>query len=83
MASTEATENQAFEYDNGRVVGLQFHLESTDDGINRLTKNCGDDLVPGKYVQKKEDFLHKDAQLKEIYGLLAVFLASMAKVPVK
>ena len=28
MASSEAYENQAFEYDNGRVVGLQFHLES-------------------------------------------------------
>jgi GMP synthase-like glutamine amidotransferase len=79
MASSEATANQAFEYDNGRVVGLQFHIESTDDGINRLTKNCGDELVPGKFMQKKDDFLHNDAQLKEIYGLLAVFLDGMAK----
>jgi hypothetical protein len=65
------------------VVGLQFHLESTDDGINRLTKNCGDDLVPGKHIQKKDDFLHKDAQLKEIYEQLVVFLEAMAKVRVK
>lgn len=82
MASSNATENQAFEYDGGRVIGLQFHLESTDDGINRLAKNCGGDLVPGKYVQKKDDFLHKDQQLKEIYGILATFLDAMAKPPV-
>jgi GMP synthase-like glutamine amidotransferase len=79
-ASSEATENQAFEFDGGRVVGLQFHLESTDDGINRLAKNCGDDLKPGKYVQSKEEFLHKDAQLKNIYQLLVTFLDGMAKV---
>ena len=80
MASSDACENQAFEYGGGRVVGLQFHLESTDDGINRLAKSCGDDLASsGKFVQKKDDFLHKDAQLKEIYALLAIFLDSMAK----
>jgi hypothetical protein len=65
------------------VVDLQFHIESTDDGINRLTKNCGDELVPGKFIQKKDDILHKDAQLKEIYGLLAVFMDAMAKAPLK
>jgi GMP synthase-like glutamine amidotransferase len=83
MASSEATGNQAFEYDNGRVIGLQFHLESTDDGINRLTKNCGEDLTPGKYVQAKDEFLHKDDQVKEIYGLLTVFMDAMVKVPAK
>ncbi len=83
MASSEATANQAFEYDNGRVVGLQFHLESTDDGINRLTKNCGDDIKPGKFVQNKDDFLHKDEQLKEIYELLAIFMNAMARAPSK
>ncbi len=83
MASSEATENQAFEYDGGRVVGLQFHLEVTDDGISRLTKACGDDLAPAKYVQKKDELLHREAQLKEIHALLAIFLDGMAKLPLK
>lgn len=79
MASSEAYENQAFEYDGGRVAGLQFHLEMTDDGIGRLAKNNGDDLAPGKYVQPKEQFLHQDALLKENYQLLCTLLDAMAK----
>lgn len=76
-ASTEACENQAFEHDDGRVVGLQFHLESTDDGINRLIKACGGDLTPGKYVQLKGQMLHQDDRLKEIYRLLSILLEGM------
>ncbi len=78
MASSEAYENQAFEYDNGRVVGLQYHLELTDDGINKLAKNNSDDLAPGKFVQKKEDLLHKDAELKENYQMLCTLLDGMS-----
>ena len=35
IAESEGCSNQAFEY-NGRVIGLQFHLESTVDSVNKL-----------------------------------------------
>lgn len=79
-ASSEACENQAFEMNNGRIVGLQFHLESTDDGINRLCKNCGNDLVPGKYVQPKDLLINQAERIKDIYGLLSTFMDGMESV---
>ncbi|MDP6685778.1 MAG: amidotransferase, partial [Candidatus Omnitrophota bacterium] len=57
--------NQAFEY-NGRVIGLQFHLESSSDSIKALVENCGDELVEGKYIQNKEQILSKKEYLEKI-----------------
>ena len=52
LASSDACRNQGFIY-RDRVVGLQFHLESTPESIRRLVENCRDDLVPGPFVQGK------------------------------
>ncbi len=46
-ASSEACANQAFAYDAGRVVGLQFHLEETQESLGLLIANAGDDLAAG------------------------------------
>jgi GMP synthase-like glutamine amidotransferase len=51
-----ACDNQAFEY-NGRVIGLQFHLESTYESIKRLIKYCKEDMTPGEFVQSPEKIL--------------------------
>jgi len=78
MAYSEACENQAFEYNDGKVVGLQFHLESSDDGINRLTKNCGDQLAEdGRYIQKKPQLIGQDEKLKDVYQHLCAFMDAM------
>jgi GMP synthase-like glutamine amidotransferase len=79
-ASSEACENQAFFMNDGRVVGLQFHLECTEDGINRLCKNCGDDLKPGMYVQASEQMLGQDGHLRENYQHLCALLDGMESV---
>ncbi|MCD1295145.1 amidotransferase [Methanocella sp. CWC-04] len=78
MARSEACENQAFEY-GGHVYAVQFHLESSDDSINRLAKNCSDELVDGKYIQKKEEMLSQDKYLEGIYGLMKVLLENISK----
>jgi GMP synthase-like glutamine amidotransferase len=44
-AVTDACENQAFEYANGRVVGLQFHLEWTPEALVGLTRRHADWLA--------------------------------------
>ncbi len=58
VASSEACPHQAFVYDD-RVLGLQFHLESTLEGIKRLIQNCREDM-------KKGDFVQTEAQILEI-----------------
>jgi GMP synthase-like glutamine amidotransferase len=57
IASSDGCLNQAFEFDHGRVIGLQFHLESTADSIRGLIRNCAGDLTEGRYVQPADEIL--------------------------
>ena len=60
LARTEACEQQAFLYD-GHVLGLQFHLESTEDSIQAMIKNCRDELfTKGPYIQTEEQLRNED-----------------------
>jgi GMP synthase (glutamine-hydrolysing) len=59
LARSEACENQAFLYDS-RVLGLQFHLESTAESVRFLTENCRDELVPAPYIEKEGEILSTD-----------------------
>ena len=53
IASSSACENQGFIYKN-HVVALQFHMETTLDGMESLISNCGHELVDLPYVQSAE-----------------------------
>ena len=50
LAGSEACENQAFQIGRN-IVGLQFHLETTPESTALILEHCGDELVPGDYVQ--------------------------------
>ncbi|MBK5970023.1 MULTISPECIES: type 1 glutamine amidotransferase [Thiorhodovibrio] len=50
LARSEACEQQGFLY-QGRVLGLQCHLESTPSSVAALCQHCADELSPGAYVQ--------------------------------
>ena len=50
LARSLACEQQAFLYD-GRVLGLQFHLESTAESVAGICAQCADEIVPGTHVQ--------------------------------
>lgn len=50
LARSAACENQAFQVGQ-RVIGLQFHLESTPDSVREMIDNCSNELLPGRYVQ--------------------------------
>jgi GMP synthase-like glutamine amidotransferase len=60
LARTEACEQQAFLYDN-HVLGLQFHLETTEESVTSMIEHCKDDLAEGgKYVQSLEALAAED-----------------------
>ncbi len=53
LAASAACRNQGFVYQD-RVVGLQFHLESTRSSIEALIANCGSELVPAPFIQNAD-----------------------------
>jgi len=61
IASSTACENQGFIY-GGNIIALQFHLEMTRPGAEELIQCCGDELVPGEYIQNSNEML-SDLQL--------------------
>lgn len=79
IAKSEACKNQAFEL-NRRVVGLQFHLESTPESIEQLILNCGDELLMGKYVQSAIHIRKGMPHLSEAHSTLSVILNRMAEI---
>jgi len=69
--------NQAFVY-HDRVVGLQFHLESSAQSIKKLIDNCGDELVAGTYIQGAAQMLPAPDRVPEINGIMAQLLNNLA-----
>jgi len=69
LASSRAVPNQAFQY-GGKVVALQFHLETTQESAARIIENCREELVPGEYVQNAEMILKAPPSRYEAMHLL-------------
>ncbi len=61
IASSEACQNQGFIY-NERVMGLQFHLETSLESLDEMVKNCHGELIEGNFIQKKADLLNGAGQ---------------------
>jgi GMP synthase-like glutamine amidotransferase len=62
LAESEACANQAFLFD-GRVLGLQFHLESTPASVAAICEHCADEIVPGRWVQTAAEMRAADPDL--------------------
>jgi len=50
LASSAATENQAFIYKDN-VLGLQFHLETTEESLMSLYENAKDEIAEAPFIQ--------------------------------
>ena len=78
LAKSEACENQAFQIGRS-VIGLQFHLETTQESATQLVAHCGDELVPSTYVQTAEQILSVNgdryAAINKLMGDMLAYLA--------
>jgi GMP synthase-like glutamine amidotransferase len=64
IAQSEVCTNQAFEC--GRTIGVQFHLEYSIKSIDLMFRNCGNELVDGKYIQTPDEIISKIGNVHEM-----------------
>ncbi|MBI2480305.1 MAG: amidotransferase [Planctomycetia bacterium] len=77
LARSAACENQAFVY-RQRILGLQFHLETTRESAEALIENCGHELVGGPYLQSAEAMLSGDERFTRINQVMKDLLERLA-----
>ncbi|MBN1615629.1 MAG: type 1 glutamine amidotransferase [Deltaproteobacteria bacterium] len=81
LAESVACRNQAFAYDGGRVVGLQFHLELDEPSIAKMAGYLEKKQASGLYVQSAADIRNaSDDRFRQIEGLLYRMLDNMQAV---
>lgn len=76
LASSEACCNQGFVLD-GRVLGLQFHLETTAESAAALIQNCGAELDGSKYVQSAGEMLSDASRFLKINAIMDSLLEKL------
>lgn len=79
IAASKACQNQAFIYKE-RVFGFQFHLENKLSIINDLIKNCGDEMIPGDYVQSPEVVLAHSEYITQDNQWMEAFLNQLKRL---
>jgi GMP synthase-like glutamine amidotransferase len=79
LASSAACINQGFVY-NGRVVALQFHLETTPESMDALIENCGEELLDAPYIQTAEQMRAGQAHMGNINATIFRLLDSLIEL---
>lgn len=64
LARSPVCPNQAFQLGK-KVIGLQFHLETTLASAALMIENCGDELVAAEYIQDEQSLLEAPAAVYE------------------
>ena len=79
LARSRACGNQAFLIGD-RVIGLQFHLETTRESLRDLIKNGRADLKRGPWIQSEAEMLRSpDARFRRINAVMANLLDHLAQ----
>ncbi len=80
FARSAACENQAFAIGD-RVVGLQFHLETTAPAARAMIAACGSELVPGRFIQTEKEILASAERFDRVNALMTGVLEFLSEVP--
>ena len=79
LARSAVCDNQAFQLGE-RVIGLQFHLETTPASAQAIVTHCRDELVPAMWIQTETEILAADAaQFADINHLMGAILAYLLR----
>ena len=78
FAASEACANQGFVL-NGRVIALQFHIETTKDSAALLVQNCRHELDSSSYVQSEEQILADSTRFNWINQMLSRLMENIAE----
>lgn len=78
LASSEACINQAFLYKE-KVLGLQFHLETTEGSLSQMIKHGNKELISGNYIQSERDILKGHPLINENKRVLFSILDVMTR----
>lgn len=69
LALSKACVNQAFLFGNC-VMGLQFHLEISREGVEMLIRHCQSEWVTGHYIQRTKELLRDEVHFQRLHSLL-------------
>lgn len=77
LMKSEGCKNQSFIY-NEKVVGLQFHLESTPETLKSMLTHCKQDLeCIGSYIQTEKEIMDKKGLCKQTNGYITTLLHNL------
>jgi GMP synthase-like glutamine amidotransferase len=76
LLESSACAHQAYSIGN-RVVGLQFHLETTRATAASLIDNSRHEIVPSATIQNEEEMLSRPERFNRINGLMDSILESL------
>jgi len=76
IAETEVCKNQAFVY-NERIIGLQFHIEMTENLLNGMLEGGLGELMNGKYIQTEDEILKGRNNCSIMNSLLSKLLTNI------
>ncbi|MGD9950740.1 MAG: type 1 glutamine amidotransferase [Desulfobulbus sp.] len=73
LARSQACPHQGFIYEN-RVIGLQFHLETTKDSLQSLIDHCADEILDAPFIQQPDEMRHDESRFPAINSVMSGFL---------
>ena len=77
LARSAGCEHQAFAVGE-RVLGLQYHLETTPEVARALIEHCPEDLTPGRWVQPPVPMLADRERFRRINRAMSDLLDHLA-----
>lgn len=82
VGSSEACKNQGYIYKN-KVIGLQFHLETSSVSLKNLIDNCKYEIKDKKFIQTAEYMLSQNENFEELKKNLYVLLNNIEREALK